>query len=117
MRIHQPDQAIFRSVLPEDIGWEPFSDVLAGGASGNRRRRASKPGFYVIRVKLPSGVKLYTVMSGVFYIGLGSRFDEEQTAGVPARRRHRAPRRYPSFPLGKVRRLRHPDLGHRAAWS
>src|SRR5476651_968844 len=48
----------------------------------------SEPGPYVIRVKVPSGVKLmphshpedriYTVMSGVFYIGLGDQFDEEK---------------------------------------
>ena len=24
MRTHQPDQAVFRSVLPEDIDWKPF---------------------------------------------------------------------------------------------
>jgi hypothetical protein len=24
-RPHQPDQAVFRSVLPEDIDWEPFA--------------------------------------------------------------------------------------------
>jgi hypothetical protein len=44
----------------------------------------SEPGPYVIRLKVPSGVKLvphrhpedrvYTVMSGVFYIGLGDQF-------------------------------------------
>jgi quercetin dioxygenase-like cupin family protein len=42
---------------------------------------------------VPSGVKLlphrhpedrvYTVISGVFYIGLGSRFDEEQLQAYP----------------------------------
>jgi hypothetical protein len=24
MQTHQPDQDVFRSVLPEDIDWEPF---------------------------------------------------------------------------------------------
>src|SRR6202035_3218329 len=54
----------------------------------------SQPGPYVIRVKMPSGVKLmphkhpedriYTVMSGVFYIGLGTVFDESKlTAYAP----------------------------------
>jgi len=46
-----------------------------------------EPGAYVIRVKVPPGVKLmpywhpedrvYTAMSGVFYIGLGEQFDGE----------------------------------------
>ena len=48
----------------------------------------TEPGLYTIRVKLPSGVKLmphwhpedrvYTVISGVFYIGLGDQFDPDK---------------------------------------
>jgi quercetin dioxygenase-like cupin family protein len=44
------------------------------------------PGPYVIRVRLPSGVRMmphrhtedriYTVITGIFYIGLGDTFDE-----------------------------------------
>ena len=53
----------------------------------------SEPGPYVIRVKMPSGGKLmphkhpedriYTVMSGVFYIGLGERFDGDKVQAYP----------------------------------
>jgi len=53
----------------------------------------SEPGLYVIRVKAPSGAKLmphrhpedriYTVMSGVFYIGLGERFDGDKMTAFP----------------------------------
>jgi quercetin dioxygenase-like cupin family protein len=53
----------------------------------------SDPGLYAIRVKVPAGVKLmphrhpedriYTVMSGVFYIGLGERFDGEKMDAFP----------------------------------
>jgi quercetin dioxygenase-like cupin family protein len=53
----------------------------------------TKPGPYTIRVKVPSGVKLmphkhpedrvYTVISGVFYIGLGDRFDAEKLQAYP----------------------------------
>ena len=52
-----------------------------------------EPGAYVIRVKVPPGVKLmphwhpedrvYTVMSGVFYIGLGEQFDGEKLEAYP----------------------------------
>jgi hypothetical protein len=93
MRIHQPDQAIFRSVLPEDIDWRPFPAFPPPVRLATVVGEPSEPGPYVIRVKVPSGVKLmphqhpedrvYTVMSGVFYIGLGSRFDEEQLQGYP----------------------------------
>jgi len=53
----------------------------------------SEPGPYLIRVKVPSGVKLmphrhpedriYTVMSGVFYIGLGDKFDGDKVKAYP----------------------------------
>jgi hypothetical protein len=47
----------------------------------------------VVRVKVPSGIKLmphrhhedrvYTVMSGVFYIGLGEQFDDGKLQAYP----------------------------------
>jgi quercetin dioxygenase-like cupin family protein len=93
MRIHQPDQAIFRSVLPEDIDWKPFPAFPPSARLAVVVGDPAEPGPYVIRVKVPSGVKLmphqhpedrvYTVISGVFYIGLGSRFDDEQLQAHP----------------------------------
>jgi quercetin dioxygenase-like cupin family protein len=92
-RPHQPGESEFRSILPEDIDWQPFSAfplmmrlaVLVG--------EPTKPGPYVIRVKVPSGAKLmphkhpedriYTVMSGVFYIGLGEEFDGDKVNAYP----------------------------------
>jgi quercetin dioxygenase-like cupin family protein len=78
---HLPGQSAFRSVLPEDIDWKPFFG------------EPSKPGPYLIRVKVPHGVKLmphkhpedriYTVMSGVFYIGLGEQFDDNKVKAYP----------------------------------
>jgi quercetin dioxygenase-like cupin family protein len=48
---------------------------------------------FIVRVRVPRGVKLmphrhpedrvYTVMSGVFYIGLGDRFDAEKLQAYP----------------------------------
>ena len=91
--IHQPDQASFRAVLPEDIDWKPFPAFPLSARLAIVVGELSGPGPYVIRVKLPSGVKLmphqhpedrvYTVISGVFYIGLGSRFDDEQLHAYP----------------------------------
>jgi quercetin dioxygenase-like cupin family protein len=53
----------------------------------------AEPGPYVIRVKVPSGVKLmphrhpvdrvYTVISGVFYIGRGEQFADEKLEAYP----------------------------------
>ena len=90
---HQIDESVYRGVLPEDIEWKPFPAfppparlaVVVGDPTG--------PGPYVIRVKLPAGVKLmphvhpedrvYTVISGVFYIGLGEHFDSEGLESYP----------------------------------
>ena len=87
VRAHQPGQAAFRSILPEDIDWEAVSGISAFGTPC-RRCQLSEPGPYTIRVEVPSGVKLmphrhpedrvYTVISGVFYIGLGDQFDGDK---------------------------------------
>ena len=53
--VHQPGQAVFRSILPEDIDWKAFPpSVRLAVVVGH----PSEPGPYVIRVKVPSGVKL-----------------------------------------------------------
>jgi quercetin dioxygenase-like cupin family protein len=92
-RTHQPGESKFRSILPEDIEWKPFPGfppmmrlaVLVG--------EPTKPGPYVIRVKAPGGTKLmshkhpedriYTIISGVFYIGLGEEFDGDKVRAYP----------------------------------
>jgi len=92
-RPHLPGQAAFRSVLPEDIDWEPFAAFPPSARLAVVAGRTSEPAPYVVRVKVPSGVKLmphrhqedrvYTVMSGVFYIGLGDQFDENRLEAYP----------------------------------
>ena len=93
MRTHQPDQDVFRSVLPEDIDWEPFAGFPASARLAVVVGHPSEPGPYVVRVKVPSGVKLmphmhredrvYVVVSGVFYIGRGDEFDEKKLEAYP----------------------------------
>jgi quercetin dioxygenase-like cupin family protein len=92
-RTHQPGQETFRSILPEDIDWQPFPAFPASARLAVMVGEPSKPGPYTTRVKVPSGVKLmphkhpedriYTVMSGVFYIGLGEQFDAEKLHAYP----------------------------------
>ena len=92
-RPHQPGQDVFKAILSEDIDWKPFPAfpplarlaVVVGQPSGK--------GPYMVRVKVPRGVKLmphrhpedriYTVISGVFYIGLGDRFDADKLEAYP----------------------------------
>jgi quercetin dioxygenase-like cupin family protein len=93
MVIHRPEQAAYRSVLPEEIDWKPFPAFPPSARLAIVVGDPSEPETYVIRVKVPSNVKLtphqhpehrvYTVISGVFYIGLGSVFDEERLLAYP----------------------------------
>jgi quercetin dioxygenase-like cupin family protein len=93
MRTHQPGQAVFRPVLPDDIDWEPFPAFPPSARLAVLVGQPTEPGPYVIRVKVPAGVRLmphrhpedrvYTVMSGVFYIGLGEQFDDAKLEAYP----------------------------------
>jgi quercetin dioxygenase-like cupin family protein len=93
VQIHQPGQAIFRSILSEDIDWKPFPAFPPEARLAVLVGNPNEPGPYLIRVKVPSGVKLmphrhpedriYTVISGVFYIGLGDQFDSDKLQAYP----------------------------------
>jgi hypothetical protein len=93
MEIHQPDQAEYRSVLPDEIDWKPFPGFPPSVRLAIVVGDPSEAGPYVIRVKVPSSIKLmphqhpedrvYTVISGVFYIGLRSLFDEARLQAYP----------------------------------
>src|SRR5256712_8164916 len=93
VRTHQPGQAVFRSVLPDDIDWKPFPAFPPPVRLAVIVGHPSEAGPYIIRVRVPRGVKLmphrhpedrvYTVMSGVFYIGLGDRFDPAKLQPYP----------------------------------
>jgi quercetin dioxygenase-like cupin family protein len=93
VRDHQLNEAVFRSILPEDIDWKPFPAFPPPARLAVLVGEPTQAGPYVIRVKVPSGVRLmphrhpedriYTVMSGVFYIGLGDRFDGDQIKAYP----------------------------------
>jgi quercetin dioxygenase-like cupin family protein len=90
---HQPDEAVFSSVMPEDVAWGPFAAFPPEAQLAVVVGHPEEPGPYVTRVKVPSDVKLmphihpedrvYTVISGVFYIGLGDEFDSEKLQAYP----------------------------------
>ena len=90
---HQPGQDVFKAVLPEDVDWKPFPAFPPSVRLAVVVGQPSEKGPYVIRVKVPHGVKLmphkhtedriYTVISGIFYIGLGDQFDAEKLVAYP----------------------------------
>ena len=90
---HQPGQEVFTSVLSEDVNWLPFAAFPPSVRLAVIVGQPSQPAPYTIRVRVPHGVKLmphrhpedrvYTVISGVFYIGLGEQFDQEKLEAYP----------------------------------
>ena len=93
VRPHQIGQEIFKAVLSEDIDWKPFPAFPPSVRLAVVVGQPSQPGPYTIRVKVPHDVKLmphrhpedrvYTVISGVFYIGLGDEFDADKLQAYP----------------------------------
>ena len=93
VQTHQPGQAVFSSILSEDIEWKPFPAFPPEARLAVIVGEPTQPGPYVVRVKIPSGVKMmphkhqedrvYTVISGVFYIGLGDHFDADKLQAYP----------------------------------
>jgi quercetin dioxygenase-like cupin family protein len=85
-RPHYPGQDTFKAILPDEVDWQPFAAFPPPARLAVLVGNPLQEGPYTIRVKVPQGVKLmphkhpedrvYTVISGVFYIGLGDRFDE-----------------------------------------
>lgn len=82
-----------KAILPENIDWKPFAALPSSVRLAVIAGQPSEPGPYMIRVKVPGGVKLmphrhsedriYTVISGVFYIGVGEEFDAEKLEAYP----------------------------------
>jgi len=93
VRSHQPGQAVFKAILPEDIDWKPFAAFPPTVRLAVVVGQPTEAGPYTIRVKVPRGVKLmphkhpedrtYTVISGVFYVGLGEQFDADKLEAYP----------------------------------
>ena len=93
-RPHQPGQDVFGAILSEDLEWKPFAAFPPSVRLAVVVGQPSEEGPYTIRVKVPGGVKLmphkhpedriYTVISGVFYIGLGDRFDADKLEAYAA---------------------------------
>src|SRR5215471_16952378 len=93
VRPRQPGQAEFKAILSEEIDWKPFPAFPPQARLAVVVGQPSQAGLYTIRVMVPHDVKLmphthpedrvYTVISGTFYIGLGDEFDNEKLQAYP----------------------------------
>jgi quercetin dioxygenase-like cupin family protein len=87
------DSPVLKAILPEFLDWKPFAAFPPEARLAVVVGHPTEPGLYVIRVKLPDGAKMmphrhpenriYTVMSGVFYIGVGDSFDGDAVTAYP----------------------------------
>jgi quercetin dioxygenase-like cupin family protein len=94
VRPHQLGLETFKTILSEDVDWKSFAEFPPSVRLAVVVGQPSEPGTYTIRVKVPHGVKLmphkhpedrvYTVISGIFYIGLGDEFDASKLEAYPA---------------------------------
>jgi hypothetical protein len=86
-------QQCFRTLNPEEIRWIRYPALGYQAHMAIIAGVPSMPAPYVIRVKVGAGTKLmphvhpedrvYTVISGVFYIGLGEVFDPAKLVAYP----------------------------------
>ncbi len=93
MSEHQPGQERFRVIRSEEVRWQAFPAFPPDARLAVLVGDPARPGPYLIRVKLPAGTRMlphrhpedriYTVISGVFYIGLGDVFDESKLTAHP----------------------------------
>ena len=84
---------MFKTILLEDIDWKAFAGFPPSVRLAVIAGHPSEPGPFMVRVKVPRGVKLmphrhpedriYTVISGVFYIGLGDEFNADRLEAYP----------------------------------
>jgi quercetin dioxygenase-like cupin family protein len=82
-----------KTILPEDVEWKPFAAFPPSVRLAVIAGQLSEAEPFMIRVKVPGGVKLmphrhsedriYTVIAGVFYIGVGDEFDAEKLQAYP----------------------------------
>ena len=90
---HHRGHDVFKVITSEDIDWKSFAAFPPSVRLALVVGQPAEAGPYVIRVKVPRDVKLmphshpedrvYTVISGVFYIGLGDRFEAEKLLAYP----------------------------------
>jgi quercetin dioxygenase-like cupin family protein len=84
----------FVQIVPDQIRWSPSPSIPRGGQVAVLYGDPRKGSPYITRVKLPADYRIephthpeervYTVISGTFYIGFGEKFDPTALKAFPA---------------------------------
>ena len=99
-----------RTVTPSELQWK--SGRVPGLERANIIREPGKPGPVVWRLKFPANYtaqahtypddRTYTILSGIWYLGWGTKFDEAKLKALPAGSFYAAPANVPHFFATKV---------------
>ena len=97
-------------VTPDKLTWKP-SARTAGVETAALVGDSTKQGAYVERVRFPANFKVqphshpeertYTIISGVWYVGWGDKFDEAKLIALPAGSFYTEPANVPHFVAAK----------------
>lgn len=95
-----------RTVTPSEIPWK-LSPSVPGVQNADLMGDRSKPGPIVYRAKFPPNFKIqahthpddrtYTIISGTWYVGWGTTFDETKLKALPAGSFYSEPANVPHF--------------------
>jgi quercetin dioxygenase-like cupin family protein len=99
-----------RTVTPSEVQWKP-SPTVKGLENAYILGDANKPGAYVQRVRFPANFTLqahshpddrtYTIISGTWHVGWGTKFDESKLKALPAGSFYTEPANVPHFIVTK----------------
>ena len=84
----------FVHIAPDQLKWAPSPAIPPGGQGAALYGDTRKAAPFITRVKLPADYKVaphshpeervYTVISGTFYIGFGDKFEADRLKAFPA---------------------------------
>jgi quercetin dioxygenase-like cupin family protein len=82
-----------QAVRPEQIQWRQHPALSSGAMRAVVYGDPTKPGLYATRLRSPAGLKImphthpedriYTVISGTLYLGVGDTYDESKLVAYP----------------------------------
>jgi len=89
----QAQAADVQSIKPDEIKWSQHPALPKGAMRAVVYGDPTKPGLYVTRLRAPLGLKvlphthpedrIYTVLSGTLYLGIGDTWDESKLVAYP----------------------------------